>query len=122
MVIDNLMRGGRERRLVELLKGLLKTEDIHIELVILSRKIEYKEVFDLGLPIHILERKPKKDPRVFFRLFQICKRFAPNIIHSWGLMSSIYAIPTAKLLRAKFINANIYDAPQGLGDIGQPVF
>lgn len=114
MIIDNLIRGGRERRMLSLLQGLRKHQDIQVEIVILSRKIEYPEIFDLGWPIHILERKPAKDPRVFIRFFKICRKFRPQIVHSWGIMSSIYSIPSIKLLKIKFINGNIYDAPSGL--------
>jgi glycosyltransferase involved in cell wall biosynthesis len=56
------------------------------------------------------ERKIKKDPRVFYSLYKICRDFKPDIIHSWGSMPSIYALPVAKLLHIKFINAMISNA------------
>ncbi|MEM6631499.1 MAG: glycosyltransferase, partial [Bacteroidota bacterium] len=35
----------------------------------------------------------------------------PDLIHSWGSMPTIYALPTAKKLGIKLINAMIQDAP-----------
>ena len=97
------------------MKGLAPFPEVIKELVLFSRKIEYPEVHDMGFRIHILERKPKKDPRVFFRFFQICRQFRPDIIHSWGTMPSVYALPAAKTLGIKLINASIADAPANLG-------
>lgn len=111
MLIDGLAKGGKERRLLELIKGLKLKEGIEAELVLFSRKIHYQHVFDLGINIHFLERKPKKDPRVFVRLIKLCKEVQPDILHSWGSMPSIYAIPAAKLLNITFINAMITSAP-----------
>ncbi len=115
MAIDSLRKGGRERRMIELIKGLKKEHGIPIELVTFSSVIAYPEIYDLGMPVHILERKPKKDPRVFFRFHKICKRFDPDIVHCWGTMASVYAIPTTMKLGVKLINANIADAPHGMG-------
>lgn len=115
MLIDSLVKGGRERRLIELLKGFAKYDNLEVAIVLFSKKVEYPEVHDLGLPIYYLERKPKKDPRVFSRFYKICKKEQPDIIHSWGTMPSIYAIPAVKLLGIKFINASIADAPDDMG-------
>ena len=115
MAIDSLRKGGRERRMIELIKGLKKEHATPIELVTFSSVVAYPEIYDLDMPVHILERKPKKDPRVFFRFHKICKQFDPNIVHCWGTMASVYAIPAAKKLGVKLINANIADAPHGMG-------
>ena len=114
MIIDSLGRGGKERRMLELLKALKVRNDIQVELVIFSSNIAYPEVHDMGMPVHILERKPKKDPRIFFRFYKLCKQFGPDMIHSWGTMSTIYAIPAAKRMGVTLINANIADAPNNL--------
>ena len=111
MIIDSLVRGGRERRLLELIRALVEYDNIQVCLVLFSKRVEYTEVFDLPVKIHYLERNPPKDPRVFLRFFRICKEEAPGIIHSWGWMPSVYAVPTVRLLNIRFINAAITDAP-----------
>ncbi|MFT7604441.1 MAG: glycosyltransferase involved in cell wall biosynthesis, partial [Saprospiraceae bacterium] len=114
MLIDSLVRGGRERRLIELLKAFSRLDPIEIALVIFSKKVEYPEVLDMGIPIYYLERNPPKDPRVFVRLYQICKKEQPDILHCWGWMPAVYALPTAKLLGIKLLNASISDAAAGM--------
>lgn len=114
MLVNNLARGGKERRLIELLKGLKTTPNIECELVLFSKRIEYPEVFDLEMPIHYLERKKKKDPRIFWKLYKKIGEIKPDLIHSWGRMASVYAIPTKFLQGIPLINANIADAPNGL--------
>ncbi len=119
MLIDGLAKGGKERRLLELLKGLHNQNEVEAELVLFSKKIDYKEVFNLDVKIHYLERKPKKDPRIFYRLYQLCKEISPDIIHSWGSMPSVYATPVAKVLGIKFINAMITNAPAHMKPFGK---
>jgi len=112
MFIDSLRSGGKERRLVELLKGLSKYKNIKCELATMSAEIHYTTVPNLDVKIHYLIRKNKKDLRIFFKLYKLCKEFKPDIIHTWGSMPSIYAAPLAKLLGIKFINGSItYAAP-----------
>ena len=110
-IIDSLTAGGKERRLVELIKGLKDYSDIQCELATMSKDIHYQYVFKQDIRIHYLIRKWKKDPKILFKLYKLCKAFKPDIIHSWGSMPSVYAFPIAKILKIKFINAMISDAP-----------
>lgn len=114
LLIDSLVSGGRERRLVGLIKRLKDLPDFEMMLVLFSNKIHYKEIHNYGIPIIVLERKPKRNPLVFYRLFKICQEWRPNLLHSWGIMSAIWAIPSSILLRIKLINGNIYDAPTNM--------
>lgn len=114
MLIDSLVRGGRERRLIELLKAFSKPGYPEVSLVIFSEKVEYPEVLEMGIPIHYLPRNPPKDPRVFYKLYKICKKEKADILHCWGWMSTIYGIPASKILGIKLLNASITDAPEGM--------
>ena len=110
--IESLRAGGKERRLVELIKGLKKYPDIEMELVLTREDIHYTEIFDTGIKIHYTIRKGlKKDPRLFWNFYKIAKRFKPDIIHVWGNMVAVYAIPAKVLLGVPMINNQITDAP-----------
>lgn len=111
LVVDTMGTGGKERRLLELLKGLVQYDQIHCQLVILSDIVEYLDLDQLNIPIHFLKRKSRKDITVFKKLYLIAKQFRPDIIQSWSSMVSVYVFPIAKVLGAKFINAMIADAP-----------
>jgi len=107
---DSLRSGGKERQIVECLKGLSTRKDIICELAIMDNNIHYNAVNDLNIKIHFLIRKIKKDPKILIKLYKICTKFKPDIIHTWEAMASIYAIPIAKILRIKLINGIIRDA------------
>lgn len=110
--IDSLCSGGKERRLVELIKGLTHVEKYEMELVLTKDDIHYKEILDTGINIHIIERKNlKKDPRLFFKFYNLVKRFSPDIIHVWGNMVAIYAIPAKVFLKKPLVNNQITSAP-----------
>ncbi len=112
-IIDELSPGGKERRLVELLK-MLENSAISSKLVLLSGNIHYSEVVNLSTEIVIMQRMIRKDPLIFLKLYQFCRRWKPDIIHAWGSMPAVYAGPVARLLGIKFINAMITDAPEKL--------
>lgn len=103
--------GGKERRITELLKELVHHHDINFELVIMSNDIHYNEVTDLGIIIHKIIRKNKKDISIFNQIYKICKNFKPDIVHSWDSMSAIYSIPSCRLQNIKFINGMVVDTP-----------
>ncbi len=114
MVIDSLKSGGKERRLVELLKGFKKMPDVECELVILSKRIHYQAVYDQEIKIHIIERFPSQDPRTFYKIYKICKKFRPDILQNWDSMSALFVIPAVKIFGIKLINAMIVSAPPKL--------
>jgi len=114
-LIDSLKAGGRERRLIELIKGLKNYQDLDLHLVVFSNQIHYLEIYNLDIPVIILERVPKKNPLVFSRLFKLCKTWKPDLIHTWATMSTIIAIPASILLKIKLINGSITDAPKNMG-------
>lgn len=110
--------GGKERRLTELMK-ILPSHHIDFELVVMSNDFHYKEVFNLGIPIHYLIRKAKKDISIFGKFYSICKKFNPNIIHCWDSMTAIYSIPASLLLNITLINGMITDIQTKKGYFNQ---
>lgn len=122
LLIDSLVSGGRERRLIELIKGFSKYPEVQLNLVVFSDKIHYTEVFELGLPVQIMKRVPKRNPRVFYRLYKLCKRWRPDVIHSWGTMSAIIAIPSCQILGIKLVNGNITNATKNMSFFDERIF
>ena len=115
--IEDLRAGGKERRLVELLKRLSQVPNISIVLVLTRKEIHYDEIFDLGIRIHYVERKfLKKDPRVFIKFFRIANKLKPDIIHVWGNVVAVFSIPSKMILRIPLINNQISDAPVKLNN------
>ena len=113
MVIESLLPGGKERRLVELLKGLQKFPKLKIELILTNSDVYYKEIFDLNIKIYFVEPGTyKKSVIPFFRIYKICKNSNPQIIHVWGNKAAIYSILPKIFLNIPMINSQISDAPK----------
>ena len=64
-LIDSLRRGGRERRMIELLKGLTIHDSIHINIGVFSDVIAYEEISELDDPMLKFDRRIKKVPTIF---------------------------------------------------------
>lgn len=111
MFIDGLRGGGKERQLVQLVKGLSSKNNINCEIAVMNEDIHYREIYDLDIKIHFLIRKTKIDPTILYKLYKICKEFKPDIIHTWDTMTSLYVTPIAKLLNIKLVIGSIRMAP-----------
>jgi len=110
--IDSFPAGGKERRLVELMKGLKSRGGFELGLVVMSDDVHYKEIYDLGIEVHFVIRKTKKDFSVFSRFHRLCKKFKPDIVHCWDSMTAVYLVPVCKMLRIRLVNGMVADTPR----------
>src|SRR5664279_182128 len=91
--VDILDAGGKERRLTELMKAYANRQDLEFELAIMSRDIDFKELYELDIKIHYVLRKRKRDLSVFYRFFKLCRKIQPDIVHCWDSMTAVYSVP-----------------------------
>lgn len=110
-VIDSLGTGGKERRLIELLKGLLYYHDFECQLITLSDVIDYDYVHELGVKTHVFGRNWFKDSTIFCKFYKLIKAFKPNIIHCWDNIACLHFGPIAKICGIPFLNSSISAAP-----------
>ena len=109
--INGIHPGGKERRMLELMKEIKKWPDFDFELVVMNEEINYPEVFNLATKIHFLLRKSKKDVSIFHKFYKICRNYRPDIVHCWDGMTAVYSIAACKLLNIKLINGMVVDTP-----------
>ena len=116
--IESLRSGGKERRLVELIKGLSRNPVIEMEIVLTKEDIHYTDILSTNINIHYTIRKEglKKDPRIFYKFYKVANKVKPDIIHVWGNLVAIYAIPAKFFLRIPMVNSQIADAPENVGN------
>ncbi|NJM14887.1 MAG: hypothetical protein HC896_05465, partial [Bacteroidales bacterium] len=81
MITESFRIGGKERRLLELLKGFSQVPWITCEVVMFKDLIEYEEVKALPYKIHTIPRAVKKDLSAFFKLNKTINNFKPDIVH-----------------------------------------
>ncbi len=109
--IGTLRAGGRERRLVELLSYLKKNTTYNLMLVLRRNLIEYPAFYDLNIPYILLTPKYlKKDKRLHYRFYRICKEYNPDIIHTWGSMPAFVSLLAVILLKIPHVNSQVSDA------------
>lgn len=114
--IDSLIGGGRERRLIELLFYLKKHTNYELCLVVTEQDIDYSYVRELQIPIRLIKRRlTKYDPSVFYRFYKIANEFKPDVIHTWSMMTTWYAIPTKLILRQSLL-ANLIANSKNISD------
>ncbi|MGH2565491.1 MAG: glycosyltransferase, partial [Ginsengibacter sp.] len=109
--INGIHPGGKERRMLELMKELKLRKEFEFELALMNTEVSYPAIFDMGIKLHYLIRKTKKDLSVFNKFYKLCSDFKPDIIHCWDSMTAVYAIPACRLLKIKLINGMVVDTP-----------
>ncbi len=110
-IIESLTHGGKERRLISLIKELRLRDNIGIEIIILSEDIHYKEIYDFDIKVHIFKRNIKKDIRILSKFNLVLKKFKPDIVHCWDNIAAIHFGPVCKLKNIPFLNSMISTAP-----------
>lgn len=109
-VIESLESGGKERRLVELLKKITSIEGLFKITVLLEKSsIHYHEVNSLPVEIKVIQRKNNIIYLIRSLFFILSKR--PKIISTWGNIPTLISILPKILLRAPLLNNQITDAP-----------
>ena len=109
--IDSLRAGGKERQLLELLKGLKKNNTIDILVVVLEKDTYFQKSFEeLKVNLVFLERKIKWDLFLLKKFDNIVSEFCPDIIHTFEWVCSFYAIPSSKIRKIILVNGSIRNA------------
>ena len=110
-LIDGLRLGGKERRILELLKGLKNKKDIEIYVISLIDQIDYKEFYNLNINIKYLIKNDLGLYNTIFQLYKACKMIKPDIVHSWSGLTTSIIIPSKFFLNFTLINSQITNVP-----------
>ena len=80
-VIAGLTGGGRERRMVELVKGLNSNEFYEQYVILLNKAIDYPDIYKTDAKIIVIDYPSKLETtKVIFRTL---KTLRPSILHLW---------------------------------------
>ena len=104
-VADSLVIGGAERQLTLLVKYLPTPWTSRV--VSFGDGMFAPKIVELGVDLTILERRVRFDLKPIFNFWKLLRAFKPDIVHSWGWMSSAIAAPLCKMLDIRFINGCI---------------
>lgn len=89
---DQLTRGGKERRIAELVKYCKYHYNIIFEIVVIHDKIEYEDILETGYKVHALKWAEHGALDNMKRLVAITRAFNPDVIHSWSSMTDVIGV------------------------------
>lgn len=113
MITDHLLSGGKERRMVELMKALSKNKNYQFHVIILEGKdessIAYKDILKCPVKISYLGKYNRL--QLVWQLYSLSKKERFDIIHLWAALVYGYILaPTHYLLRIPIISSSITSA------------
>lgn len=103
-IIDSFGYGGRERQLQYILKNL--KDDFEINFWILSNVIGY----EIPLPadrIHVVDHKRRYKLSTIKLFLKTTKKFKPDVIYFWDIISGIYSAIYKLMTSSPIINGSI---------------
>lgn len=113
--IETLRAGGKERRLLELIRYLKDNTNHEIILVLMSEDIDYTYANDFDIKIYKLRKKYYRDPILLsFRFLKICKNEKPDIVNVWGVFPALNLLLVKIFLNNIIINSTITSAYNSL--------
>ena len=104
---DVLTKGGKERRIVELLKYCKQHFDVDFEIIFMHDGVDFPDVYDTGYPIHIIKWSNKKARQGFKEILRISRAFQPDIIHSWSSMTDMVGVLLKLYLKKSFVSSMV---------------
>lgn len=105
ILIDVFAGGGKERRCLQMIKGLKEHNINDIHVVLIDNVVDYKDLYKYA-KIHIIGRKGKFDLNVFIKLYKTLRSINPDYIMCWTLMKfSFYLCFIKPFIKCKYISA-----------------
>jgi glycosyltransferase involved in cell wall biosynthesis len=113
-IVNDLGFGGLERRVLELIKGLLREGGFEIILVLMEKRVEFDYVYSLPIELVMMEKKAGFDFSEVRELSAIVRSKKPDLIHLWSSKAVITLIPVLLSKKYPTISNLIADAPASI--------
>ncbi|PIQ83268.1 MAG: hypothetical protein COV75_08380 [Candidatus Omnitrophica bacterium CG11_big_fil_rev_8_21_14_0_20_63_9] len=107
-IIDNLGRGGAQRQLVELLKGLPRDRyELHV-ISMSTEKLDYAQTIrKLGVPLTCIPQSGLWSWRTFGEVVGTLRALRPTIVQTWLFTSDLYGRLAARRVDAPVIISTV---------------
>src|SRR5256885_7496219 len=105
LIIPTLVRGGAEKQLMLLARGLPRDEfDVHVAVLTHTGPLE-SELRDAGIPVTVIGKRWKFDPLCYWRLRRHIAALRPEIVHTWLFAANAYGRQAPLIAGGKHILA-----------------
>ncbi|MCA0389045.1 MAG: glycosyltransferase [Bacteroidetes bacterium] len=110
--IECMSKGGKERRLFELIRNLRDKKEFEIFLLTLRPDSDFPELQNVVINHSFIGNGPSKNwLMVLFKCFRAILRFKPGIVHTWGDINSLIAVLLKPFFAYSLVNSQITAAP-----------
>lgn len=106
-LIEELNGGGKERRLVELLKGLSKESRFDLHLALTKNQNDYPEIGDYPITIHKLYGF--SNIALVYQYQKLVRKLKPEVVHTWSFKTSFYASILKYFYNFKLVSGFVAD-------------
>jgi len=105
LVIPTLVRGGAEKQLSLLARGLPRAEfDVHVAVLTHTGPLE-GELREAEIPVTVIGKRWKLDPLCYWRLQRYIRGLAPDVVHTWLFAANAYGRQAAASVGVKHLVA-----------------
>jgi glycosyltransferase involved in cell wall biosynthesis len=89
-IIPSLDRAGAEKQMSFLTRGLPREEfDVHVAVLTRGGPL-LEELRRAGIPVTLIGKSWRLDPRAFWRLKELVARLNPDLVHTWLFAANAY--------------------------------
>jgi glycosyltransferase involved in cell wall biosynthesis len=105
LIIPTLVRGGAEKQLALLARGLPREQfELHVAVLTHSGPLE-QSLTDDGISVTVIGKRWKFDPLCYWRLLRHIRTIKPDIVHTWLFAANSYGRQAAIAAGVKHIIA-----------------
>lgn len=116
MVTDGLWNGGAERQLALLASSLSEPWSAS---VISMTDGPYRPVLEkLGVEVRLAPRRSRYDITAAVRMWRAATQERPDVVHSWGWMSTLAMVPYCRMHRIPLLNNTVQFGCLPPGNLG----
>lgn len=110
-ITNSLGQGGKERRLVELIKGMKEYPEYELQLLMFSEDIDYQEIFHTPVIITRIKDNHSKILHLY-KLYKYIKKNSPDIVQTWDSLTSFYIFLLSFVIKINYIAGHVTTAPK----------
>lgn len=110
-VLDSFGGGGKERRCLQLIQGLIKIGYKDIQVIIINNEIAYEELYTANINLLVIDRRTRglSILQTLRELSSAIKSFGPDVLQVWGIYSAFFINILRVFIPFKFIAAYVAD-------------
>ena len=111
--IESMGKGGKERRLYELIRNYHYDDSLSLSLILLRNENDFPELHSLLSRQNTFFILQSRNWFVrLFRCYKFIKEIEPQIVHAWGSINSLIAVIFKPFFGYKIVDSQITSAPK----------